>query len=189
MTSQIDLHALQGLQGLQGLLDREAIRECLFRYCRGIDRVDEEALRSAYWHDATDRHGPYQGSANGFIDWALEKLKGGGRMVHMLGNISIQLHDDVAAVESYFQALQEDRNAEGQKREMLLCGRYADRFEKRDGNWRIAARTVVYDWINQAVVPELTEAQRFGETRQPRGGSKPDDPYYALLADAPFNSL
>ena len=29
------------------LLDREAIRECIFRYCRGIDRQDEQALRSA----------------------------------------------------------------------------------------------------------------------------------------------
>ena len=41
---------------LQSLLDREAIRDCLLRYCRGIDRCDEEALRSAYWEDATDCH-------------------------------------------------------------------------------------------------------------------------------------
>ena len=34
---QADLHAL---------LDREAIRDCLYRYCRGIDRADEAALRS-----------------------------------------------------------------------------------------------------------------------------------------------
>ena len=76
---------------VQALADREAIRECLYRYCRGIDRLDEAALRSAYWPDATDRHGPYQGSAAGFIDWALAKLQGGGRLVHFLGNILIEL--------------------------------------------------------------------------------------------------
>ena len=58
---------------VQELLDREAIRDCLYRYCRGIDRLDEQALRSAYWEDATDRHGAYQGPASGFIQHALEK--------------------------------------------------------------------------------------------------------------------
>ena len=46
---------------LQALLDREAIRDCLYRYCRGIDRADEAALRSAYWPDATDCHGAWNG--------------------------------------------------------------------------------------------------------------------------------
>uniref|UniRef100_UPI001952E840 nuclear transport factor 2 family protein n=1 Tax=Stenotrophomonas maltophilia TaxID=40324 RepID=UPI001952E840 len=55
---------------LQALLDKDAIRECLYRYCRGIDRQDEDALRASYWPDATDRHGPYSGSADGFIAWA-----------------------------------------------------------------------------------------------------------------------
>ena len=31
---------------LDALLDREAIRDCLYRYCRGIDRCDEETLLS-----------------------------------------------------------------------------------------------------------------------------------------------
>jgi hypothetical protein len=31
------------------LMDREMIRDCLYRYCRGIDRADEAMLRSACW--------------------------------------------------------------------------------------------------------------------------------------------
>lgn len=42
------------------LWDREMIRDCLYRYCRGIDRTDEAALRSAYWPDGTDDHGAYR---------------------------------------------------------------------------------------------------------------------------------
>ena len=38
------------------LADREAIRDCLYRYCRGVDRCDEQMLRSAYWEDAYDDH-------------------------------------------------------------------------------------------------------------------------------------
>lgn len=168
-------------QQLQQVLDREAIRDCLYRYCRGIDRCDEQALRSAYWPDATDRHGAYQGSAAGFIDFALAKLPKSGRMVHNINNILIELRSDVAAVESYFVAFQEEPAAQGGTQETLLCGRYADRFEKRDGEWRIAARTVTYDWMRSSPLPGGLAAERFGP-RQPTGGRKPDDPVYELLA-------
>lgn len=169
-------------EGVQALLDREAIRECMFRYCRGIDRSDAQALRSAYWPDATDRHGPYSGSAAGFIDWALDKLKDGGRMVHQLGNISITLAGNGAAVESYFYAVQQDRDGAGQPRELMLWGRYLDRFERRGGDWRVAERTVVYDWIKASTLDDSDDDQRFGALRMPRGGRYPDDPYYALLS-------
>lgn len=170
---------------LQSLADREAIRECLYRYCRGIDRLDPEALRSAYWPDGTDQHGAYNGSAQGFIDWALGKLPGSGRMVHTIGNTLIQLCGDQAAVESYFQAWQADRDAQGQPQETFLCGRYVDRFERRGQEWRVAARTVIYDWIRQTPLPAGTDLERFG-TRQPTGGRKPDDALYALLSQPPF---
>ncbi len=166
---------------LQTLADREAIRDCLYRYCRGIDRLDEDALRSAYWPDATDCHGAYQGSAAGFIDDALVKLQAAGRMVHQLGNILIELKGDEAAVESYFIAFQEGRDAAGQAVETLLCGRYADRFERRGWEWRIAARIVVYDWQRQMPLPDGLAAASFG-LRQPTGSRKPDDPIYRVIA-------
>ncbi len=165
---------------IEQLLDREAIRECMYRYCRGIDRCDEAALSSAYWEDATDRHGAYSGSAAGFIDLALAKLRKSERSVHIVSNLSITLRGDWAAVESYFQALQRDADSAGVQHEVFLAGRYVDRFEKRNGEWRIARRVVVYDWIRPLGTPEGTEAERFGP-RVPNGARCPDDPYYALL--------
>ncbi len=165
---------------LQPLLDREAIRECLFRYCRGIDRADEAALRSAYWEDATDCHGAWNGSAGGFIDQALARLRQGGRRVHQVTNVAIELHGDTAAVESAFFALQAPAAAPA--RETFLCGRYLDRFERRGGDWRIAARTVVYDWIEERERPELAQddAALFG-LRRPVGRAAPHDALYGLL--------
>lgn len=169
-------------QQVTELMDREAIRECMARYCRGIDRQDEEALRSAYWPDATDRHGPYQGSATGFIDWALKKLaKDSERSIHNITNMSITLAGTQAGVETYFLALQRDRDAEGVAREVFLAGRYVDRFEKRGDEWRIAARTVVYDWMRSLGAPGKTEAEHFGPVRQPLGSLRDSDPIYALL--------
>ncbi|WP_028602856.1 nuclear transport factor 2 family protein [Ottowia thiooxydans] len=168
-------------EALQALLDREAIRDCLYRYCRGIDRRDEEALRSAYWPDATDRHGPYQGSATGFIDWALGKLKASdSRIVHRISNPLIELQGDQALVESYFDAIQEELNAEGLPVEALLSGRYLDRFERRNGEWRIIARTVVYDRMRHVLTTQALTPEAFGP-RQPVGGQHPLDPLYAFL--------
>lgn len=168
---------------IQALLDREAIRECIFRYCRGIDRIDEAALRGSYWPDATDRHGPYQGTATQFIEAALKKLPESGRMIHHVGNLSIELRGTQAAVETYFLAWQRDRRADGTEQETFLAGRYVDRFEKRGEEWRVAARVVVYDWVQpMGEAPKAPEIERFGP-RVPVGARKPDDPWYTLLAE------
>jgi SnoaL-like domain len=35
-------------QEVRELLDKQAIHEALMHYCRGIDRCDEDLIRSAY---------------------------------------------------------------------------------------------------------------------------------------------
>ena len=59
---------------LQQLLDEAEIRRVHIRYCRGIDRMDWDLVRSCYHPDAIDRHGAYNGDVEGFIDWAAELL-------------------------------------------------------------------------------------------------------------------
>lgn len=170
---------------IRQLWDREAIRECLYAYCRGIDRCDEVALRSAYWPDANDSHGAWKGSANSFIDSALKIIKDAPRGVHLIGNTSIVLRGNFAAVESYFHAHQQDRDAAGKSRSTFLCGRYVDKFEKRNDQWRIADRTVVYDWIRTSPGQEGDDATNFG-VRNPNGRRCPDDPWYQLIAQPQF---
>jgi hypothetical protein len=165
---------------LTELLDREAIRDCIYRYCRGVDRADEAALRSAYWPDATDRHGAYSGSAEGFIEWAKSVWKTGPRNVHHATNILIAFRSATqAAVETYFLAFQRGRGPDGVERQFVIAGRYCDLFEKRGEEWRVAQRTVVYDWLDPQPVPEGTETGRFGP-RVPIGSAFPDDPVYRI---------
>ncbi len=88
-----------------------------------------------------------------------------------------------AAVETYFLAWQRDRRADGSEHETFLAGRYVDRFEKRSDEWRVAARVVVYDWMQpMGPAPAASEGRTFGP-RQPIGAHKPDDPWYVLLAE------
>lgn len=159
---------------LEQLLDREAIRDCLYRYCRGIDLADEQALRSAYWDDAHDRHGPWDGPASGFIDWALNALQSAECSVHQITNILIELGPASAAVESKFLAFQRSSCTGGELVQVLILGRYADHFEKRKGQWRIARRTVIYDWVEDQPAIVKSVEERFGQ-RRPVGIRWPTD--------------
>lgn len=165
---------------IQTLVDRAAITDCLHRYCRGIDRADETALRSAYWPEATDMHGPYQGPVEGFFAWVQAAWARGPRNIHVLSNILIDFRDEArATVESSFTAHQHGVGADGTMRQVMLIGRYCDLFEKRGEEWRIAARTVVYDWLEEQSPPEQSDSARFGP-RVPIGCAWPDDPVYHI---------
>ncbi|MBK9010179.1 nuclear transport factor 2 family protein [Novosphingobium sp.] len=170
-----DTHEPTRLDAIGQLMAREAIRDCLYRYCRGIDRADEAMLRSAYWPDGTDTHGPYSGSAEGFIDWAMKTLPLIERGIHHVHNILIDLRADGAAVESSFTAIQRQPDAQGRIRQWDLRGRYLDWFEERGDEWRVLNRLVVFDFVDEMPVREGGETERFG-TRQPIGSRWPDDP-------------
>lgn len=161
---------------LAELVDREAIRDCIYVYCRGVDRADEACLRAAYWPDATDRHGAMANGPVGiFIDKCLEAFKASPRNVHQVSNILIEFHSATrAAVETYFSALQRSGGTQ-----TFLAGRYCDLFEKRDGEWRVLERVVVYDWVAPEQAPAEDEATRFGP-RAPIGCAFPDDPVYKI---------
>nr|WP_277923760.1 nuclear transport factor 2 family protein [Sphingomonas sp. TREG-RG-20F-R18-01] len=164
------------MNDLQELLDREAIRDCLFRYCRGVDRGDEAALRGAYWPDATDNHGAYSGSATGFVDFAMRAIAATEPGIHQMHNILIDFQDAGALVETYFSAWQQLPGPSGFFRAHQK-GRYVDWFEKRDGMWKIKNRKVVFDWTEVMPEPDGTREERFARA-QPMGLHHPNDIVY-----------
>jgi hypothetical protein len=106
---------------VEELIARQEITDVLHRYCRAVDRQDPDLLRSVYHPDATDDHGVYSGPVDGLVAFMLND---GLEMIHhAISNIVIERDGDVAKVECYL-----------------------DRVERRDGEWRIAHRHVVYDW-------------------------------------------
>ena len=166
---------------LQELWDREQIRECLYRYCRGVDRMDEAALRSVAWPEGRDQHGPFEGTASAFVDWAMKALPHIERSVHHVHNVMIKFQSpSVATVESSFTALHRQPDDDGALVVLHMCGRYLDKFEKRDGDWRIADRQVIFDWVEKSTPTPGVHPARFG-ARTPVGGRLPDDPLYAFL--------
>lgn len=158
------------LSALRNELARAEIRDAMFRYCRGVDRADAELIRSAYHPDAHDRHGKYDGSSHAFADVHVQRMPSvADGIQHLLGNIFIELDGDVARVETYF--LTAYRPQSDLDEVAMFGGRYLDRFERRDGKWLIANRTVVNDWSFRNALARDTA----GDAGYPRGRSDADD--------------
>ena len=133
---------------LQKLLDKEAIRELVQIYCRAADRHDNELMRSLYHEDATDDHGSFfKGLAMEFIDKLPEIQVPMEILHHNVTTHNIELQGDRAEGEVYVLAFHKIRTDEGSI-DLLIGGRYFDKYEKRDGVWKFAARAVVADWAN-----------------------------------------
>jgi len=169
---------------VQALLDREAIRACLYRYCRGIDRCDLETLKSAYWPEAVDNHTHYNGNAWEFAEWVIPFLRGRESTMHMITNAYCDSTRAAAArVESQYVGFERVKSKKGDS-ELFAGGRYLDRFEKRGNEWRIIHRDVVWAWFR--VDDEVTDWSRgiFGK-QVPFGKKCPEDPLYAALGVKP----
>src|SRR3546814_7524563 len=67
-----------------------------------------------------------------------------GRM-HILGNERVDIDGDIARSESYLVSCQ-DVLADGVRKTRNRAGRYVDRFERRNGTWKLAARTMIDEW-------------------------------------------
>ncbi len=163
------------------LLDKQACTELVYRVARGVDRCDEAILRSAFHSDATDDHGMFAGTAADFVTWVLPVLNGMKRTQHCICNVLIEIKADHAAGESYFIAHHALPQPAGDDVFMVAAGRYLDRFERRDGVWKIAHRHAVYDWNAQA--PSTDTWDRTAPSPLAFGRREPDDASYAHFAD------
>lgn len=123
---------------MRDLLDRQAIFDCIKRSSRGNDRFDVELVASSFHVDAIHDNGRKRVDAHGYGEHA--NAAHGMLFDANLHNVTLHLCEidgDVAHAESYSLGLFLDKGAETGR---VLAGRYIDRLERRDGEWRIAVR-------------------------------------------------
>jgi hypothetical protein len=127
-----------------------------------------------YHPDGTDDHGRFTGLGVDFAAYAIPRLQERySATAHSITNTRIELvDDDTAYVESHVCARHLRQDEHGPLLE-VFGGRYVDRFERRDGEWKIADRVVVHDWDT---VERLETA--FPPDRFARGARGRDDPSY-----------
>ncbi|HKY91540.1 MAG TPA: nuclear transport factor 2 family protein, partial [Nevskiaceae bacterium] len=148
--------------------DRGAIEDVLGTYCRAIDRLDVDLLKTVYHPDGVDDHGAMCLNAHEFAEQIIVKLREVCEYsMHSITQSVIDIDDGRAAAESYYigyhtigasleavigffgpQYVDAHRQAgtlEG--RHVYLCGgRYIDVLHKRDGAWRIFRRKMTNEW-------------------------------------------
>ena len=134
------------LQSVQELLDKQAIYELLNAYFNAADRHDNEKMRKLYHADDIDDHGAFfKGLAMEFVDKLPEIQVPMEILHHNMTTVNIKLDGDYAEGEVYVLAFHKVRTDDGSF-DLLIGGRYFDKYEKRDGVWKFLHKAVVADW-------------------------------------------
>lgn len=153
---------------LQQVIDRQDIHDSLVRFARGVDRFDRELFLSAFHDDAIIDAGPYVGGPVGLYDWvSVLHEQGQSATMHNLLNHTCELDGDVAHTETYYQFVGRNRD----ETLWLAGGRYINRFERRDGVWRIAMHGNALEWssiLNGVASPfsGIADVSANGEARR-----------------------
>ncbi len=131
------------LARLEQMLERQDILDCLLRISRGIDRFDRNAFLSGYHPDAVIDAGALVGDPARVYDSGMALHEAGQvSTLHNLVNHYCEIEGRTAHTETYFEYV--GRNRDGSN--WAGGGRYLDRLERRDGEWRVSFRLTVMEW-------------------------------------------
>jgi hypothetical protein len=161
-------------ENAHAVVDRQAITDLIYRYCRSVDRLDVP-LGHSIWHDdgiADYGADVYQGPGRGVIDHICAQHRHTLNHSHQVTNILIDLDGNHAGSESYHFACLRVAAGDGVK-QISVWGRYLDQWSKRDGRWGLDKRFTVRDFDE---IRDVTPLAHHDVGRRDRS-----DPSYVLL--------
>jgi hypothetical protein len=160
---------------LEELLDRQEILDALTRFSRGMDRFDRDLFLSAFHTDATIAAGEFVGGPTDLYEWASPMHEQGQIATHHnLLNHTCDIDGDVAHTETYYLFVGRNRDDSN----WIAGGRYIDRVERRDGQWKIALRTNAIEWSGMVPTMDIPFADVPDVFLNGRPSRSTDDPSY-----------
>lgn len=136
-----------------GLDVRSAIERIVYGYAERVDAGDFEGLAALFAHATYKGGGPDDPGVVG-TDAVLaiqERMvrrypDGTPRTKHVTTNLVIDADEEAgtASARSYFTVLQQ---VDDFPLQVVIAGRYHDRFERADGEWRLTERVIFCDLI------------------------------------------
>jgi gamma-hexachlorocyclohexane dehydrochlorinase len=145
-----DLHAR-----LDRMESRAAIAELVAHYCHGVDKYDAETFMSIWHEDAHFNMGPPIGASSGHQDirQTLENViwPGWRETHHWTVNLVVRF-DGPDRAHGVCDTSCVGIMADGITQ--LIAASYTDTFERRDGEWRIAKRSVALPFAG--VLPDTS---------------------------------
>jgi hypothetical protein len=127
---------------LQVLLDKQDIYDAMMRYCRGVDRCDEDLMCSVYHEGAS----AFSSSAWEFVKHFIPANRAATSFtIHAIANFTVDVDGDRAHSEAYFVTYA-GREDNGREVVDVFCGRYVDEWDRRDSHWGVTRRDVIHEW-------------------------------------------
>lgn len=135
---------------IQYLNDRQQIQDVYLRYMRGFDRGDVELMRSAFWPEVQINYAKQSNTFDEFVKRHLEQhLATLITWSHLLTNQTVDIDGDTAHVEITVTRLA-SRKEDGKSD--IISGRYIDRLDRRNGEWRIVVREFIPHFFTETNV-------------------------------------
>jgi hypothetical protein len=166
------------------LLAKQAITELIYKYPRGLDRLDRDLLMSIGFADAKVEFGtmPVQTWPQ-YVDWLIkahDEMLGNN---HRITNILIEIQGDRAVSESSGTAtlLVAVKGNSDMFEERWMHSRYLDTWARRNGRWGLVNRQTLIDYRRVNLVPAADVKSRYQIL--PRTGRA--DPSYKLFTPQP----
>ena len=134
-------------EALQRRLDIEEIRDVRRRWAYGRDLCEWDLLRSVFHPDATVHVSWFKGPAMDFVQRSSElgkQIRPEEHSKHWFGNMRTEVQGNRAIQETDVQVLIR-AYIDGVLFDNTSWARFYDRFEKRDGAWKILQMTCIYE--------------------------------------------
>ncbi len=171
MSTEDRIAALEAKVG--ELMDRQAIYDCIRRTSRGNDRFDAELNTGSYHEDGIHELGTKQISGQAYGEHANHAHRQIAEAnLHNVTMHLCEIDGDMAHAESYVIGLFLDPGGQTSR---MLAGRYLDRLERRNGEWKIALRraTVEVAMEGKAILPNGQTLPGSGYLRGDRDRTDP----------------
>jgi SnoaL-like domain len=166
---------------MQQVIDEHQLQKLVHTYCRAVDRGDIDGLRNLYHHDAVDAHGGFSaGTAEQFLQQLATARPHIRYMQHNITTVNFAVNGNAAEGEIYTIAVH-TLAASGRDIDVIIGGRYLDKYEKREGVWKIAERTIVTDWA-QVRDPSTMELNHPITKDTLKGSLDANDPSYQFFS-------
>lgn len=151
-------------QALYDLLVKERLHELEMAYCRGVDRRDAALLHSIFFEDAIEEHGDmYTGNATDFAEWVFRDFLPKYELTaHYVLNEWYRVDGRKAEGETHRLSYHRERAADASATEVVAACRTFNRYECRDGVWKISHRSVIRDWVTRRPVDDALYRGHFG---------------------------
>jgi hypothetical protein len=168
---------------LQEMIDEFQLRKLVHAYCRAVDRGEFEQVRNLYHHDAVDSHGAFSaGSADEFLNQLNAARPYIRSIQHNITTVNFAISGHVAEGEIYTIATHTLARAD-RDLDVVIGGRYLDKYEKRNDAWKIIERTIVTDWahVNDPSSVDLSHPITRDTLRGTPDANDPSYQFFSLL--------